>query len=544
MPSLSFSHVSFRWPDGRSVFADLTFTLPPGLSGLVGRNGIGKSTLLRLAFGDLRPTVGQVSRPSSLRFVPQGVTLQTAASVADVLQIAAPLAALRAIEAGSADPAHYEALADDWLVEERARSVLASLGLERLELDRPVGNVSGGEATLLAVGAALLAEPDVLLLDEPTNNLDAHGRDRLRAALAARPGATAVVTHDRTLLAGVERIGDLRERDDRTTELRWFGGALAEFEAAVDAERDAAEQALVAARADAARQARELASHTEGAGRKARAGEKARSQRKVVGMAANTKRNQAERTDARVRKVHEARLEASREQLERARAAIPRDRSIRLELPGTHVPSRREVLRLEAVRTRTGTALTATVAGPERIHLTGRNGAGKTTLIRTVLGAVPPAEGAVRLLVPAGYLPQRLDVLDDSLSVLENVGRRAHGASPQEIRDQLGKFQFRGAAAEAAVGTLSGGERFRAALACVLLARPEPQLLILDEPTNNLDFESQTQLIQALEGYGGALLVVSHDDAFVEAIAPTRRWSLDVGEAAGEAGVVEDVPLA
>ena len=535
MSTLSFSRVSFGWPNGRLVFDDLTFSLPPGLSGLVGRNGIGKSTLLRLAVGDFRPTLGHVERPGSLGFVPQGVTLDTTAAVADVLGIGPRLAALRAIEGGSSDPAQYDALADDWLVEDRALAMLASLGLERLGLDRTVDQVSGGEATLLAVGAALLAEPDVLLLDEPTNNLDADGRELLRAALAARPGATAVVTHDRTLLGAVDRIGELREREDRTTELRWFGGAIAAFEAAVAAERDAATQALVTAKADAARQSRELSTHADGAGRKARAGEKARAQRRVVGMAANAKRNQAERTDARTRKVHEARLEAAREQLDRARAAIPRDRSIRVDLPGTHVPARREVLRLDSLITRAGTEFSALVAGPERIHLAGPNGSGKTTLIRTILGEVAPASGGVRLMVPARYLPQRLDILDDQLSVVDNVLASAPGTSAQEARHQLGRFQFRGDAADALAVSLSGGERFRASLACVLLARPEPQLLVLDEPTNNLDFESQAQLMQALEGFGGALLVVSHDDAFVRALAPTRLWTLSRGHFADTA---------
>src|SRR5690606_36119293 len=127
------------------------------------------------------------------------------------------------------------------------------------------------------------------------------------------------------------------------------------------------------------------------------------------------------------------------------------------------------------------------------------------------------------------YLPQSLAVLDDAVSVVENVRRRAPDAAPQEVRDLLGRFQFRGNAADAMAGTLSGGERFRAALATVLLARPEPQLLVLDEPTNNLDFDSQAHLVDSLGAFGGALLVVSHDAAFVDAVAPTRRWEVGAG---------------
>ncbi len=533
MHALSLSHVSFSWPDGRRVFNDLSLSLPQGVSGIVGRNGIGKSTLLRLMAGDLSPTRGTVDIPPRLRFVPQSVTLAVSDTVADALGVAQRLRALRAIESGEGSAEHFEVLGDDWLVEDRSLALLASLGLSSLELDRPVGAVSGGEATLLAIGAALLDEPDVLLLDEPTNNLDSVARDALLAALAERDGATAVVTHDRTLLQLVDRIGELRELEDRTTELRWFGGALDEFEAARRAERAAAEQAVVTATAHVARQSRDLTAHREGAARKAKAGDKARAQRRVVGMAANTKRNAAERTDARVRAIHEERLAEAREALAEARAAIPRDRSIRIDLPGTEVPGRKEILSARGLVTRMGTRFEGAIVGAERIRVHGRNGAGKTTLVETLLGLRAPAEGEVTVHVPVGYLPQRLDVLDDSLSVVDNVRARAPQASAQEVRDQLGRFQFRGALADARAGTLSGGERFRAALATVLLARPEPQLLVLDEPTNNLDFESQSQLVQALESYKGALVVITHDDAFVEAIAPTRVWEVD-GEAVTE----------
>jgi len=526
MRALSLSHISFSWPDGRPVFTDLTFSVPTGLSGIVGRNGIGKSTLLRLAVGEYSPTSGHVERPARLAYVPQSVTLAVEATVAQVLGVAERLLALRAIEAGSDDLTLYETLADDWLVEERAIGVLSSLGLDSLELDRTVGHVSGGEATLLAIGAALLAEPDVLLLDEPTNNLDAFARDRLLAALAARGGATAVVTHDRGVLARVDRIGELRERDDRSTELRWFGGAIDAFEEALAAERETAEQAVVTASADVARQHRDLRARVESGGKRHDRAKKALANHEVTRIGVKAKTDQAAKTEARVTAAHRARLAQARDALAMAKAAIPRDRSIKLDLPGTTVPQRRAVLDATGVVTRAGTELSTLIQGPERIHLTGRNGSGKTTLIETLLGLIPPMAGDALLQVPAGYLAQRLDVLDDSLSVFENVRLRAVGASPQEVRDQLGKFQFRGSSVDALAATLSGGERFRAALASVLLARPEPQLLILDEPTNNLDFESQAQLVQALEGYGGALIVVSHDESFVDQIAPTREWEL------------------
>ncbi|NTV39334.1 MAG: ABC-F family ATP-binding cassette domain-containing protein, partial [Demequinaceae bacterium] len=176
MSSLTFSHVSLAFGEGVTVFRDLTLTLPPGLSGVVGRNGIGKSTLLRLAAGTLAPSSGTITRPELLSYVPQDVALAADATVAEVLGVGPTIAALRAIEQGSTERELYEAVGEDWLVEDRARSVMASLGLGAIGVDRTVGQISGGEATLLAVGAAVLAQPDVLLLDEPTNNLDDEAR--------------------------------------------------------------------------------------------------------------------------------------------------------------------------------------------------------------------------------------------------------------------------------------------------------------------------------------------------------------------------------
>ncbi len=541
MPSLTFTHVRLEFDDGRTLFNDLALALPPGVSGIVGRNGIGKSTLLRLAAGTLAPTSGAIRRPDRLVYVPQDVTLAVDATVADVLGIGPILAALRAIDAGSTHPDHYDAVGDDWLVEDHARSVLASLGLGTMGVDRTVGRVSGGEATLLAVGAALLAQPDVLLLDEPTNNLDADARELLTSALLSRHGATAVVTHDRALLSRVERIGELREGGDRVTELRWFGvgrsgNALAAFEHAIDAEREGVRQAVSTAKAEATRERRDLLDRIDSAGKRRSQATSARANAKVTRAGVRAKTDQAARTEARTRHAHEDRLAGADARLEEAKAAVERDRSIRIALPGTEVPNRRIVARVRGLTTRMGAYGDVDIIGPERIVIAGRNGSGKTTLIETLLGMRPPVAGEVDVRVPAGYLPQRLDLLDDALTVWENVRRRAPDAPVQEIRDQLGLFQFRGVAAEALAATLSGGERFRATLACVLLARPAPQVVVLDEPTNNLDFASQAQLVQALVGYGGALLVVSHDPAFVDAIAPTRRWTL--------ADVFQDVPLA
>jgi ATPase subunit of ABC transporter with duplicated ATPase domains len=158
---------------------------------------------------------------------------------------------------------------------------------------------------------------------------------------------------------------------------------------------------------------------------------------------------------------------------------------------------------------------------------TGPNGAGKTTLLRAIAGRAELAGITVRLGAVVGYLPQRLDILDDSLTVVDNVRAAAPAATINDIRASLARFLFRGTRADQLAGTLSGGERFRAVLAALLLAQPAPQLLLLDEPTNNLDMASVRQLSEALESYRGAILIASHDLPFLRSAGITRWLRLD-----------------
>ncbi|MEU6052198.1 ABC-F family ATP-binding cassette domain-containing protein [Streptomyces xanthochromogenes] len=528
-PQISSAALSFAWPDGTDVFADFQLAIGPGRTGLVGLNGSGKSTLLKLIAGVLTPSEGNIKITGEVGHLPQNLVLDTALRVDQALGIDGVRAALHAIEAGDIDERHFETVGDDWDVEERARATLDQLGLGSIGLDRTIGEVSGGESVLLRLAALLLRRPDVLLLDEPTNNLDLPARQRLYAAVDAWSGVLVVVSHDRELLDRVDRIADLREG-----QLAWYGGNFTAYEEALRAEQDAAERMVRVAEADVQRQKRELSDAHVKLARRQRYGQKSYDNKVVPRIVANNRKREAQVSAGKHRILQSERLDQARERLDQAVEAVRDDDEIRIELPYTKVHPGRSVLTLRELELPYGARVEGEfeVRGPERIALVGRNGAGKTTLLRTLAGQLEPVAGEAVAHVPLRFLPQRLDVLDDALSVVENVARYAPGATDNAIRARLARFLFKGARAAQPAGTLSGGERFRAALAALLLAEPAPQLLMLDEPTNNLDMASVRALQAALDAYEGALIVASHDVPFLESIGVTR-WLLLDGELTG-----------
>ncbi|MEV4205138.1 ABC-F family ATP-binding cassette domain-containing protein [Nocardia salmonicida] len=526
MTSLSFSDLTFHWPDGTAVFDGLDAVVGPGQIGLVGSNGAGKSTLLRLVAGELKPVRGSISVPASLGYLRQDLGMRTGQRVDAVLGIAEVRNALHRIESGTGEPADFDTVGTAWQVEDEALALLGKLGLDYVaesveDLDRTLDTLSGGETVLLGLVAELLREPDVLLLDEPTNNLDAVARGRLYEVIRQFAGTVIVVSHDRDLLDRMDGIAELR-----AGEIRSFGGGFSDYERIIEAEQESARAAVRDARSDVRKQARELVDARTKLDRRARFAQKMQDNKRVPKIVAGLRKNAAEVSAGKLRNSHIDKLDSARETLGQAEELVRADREIRVELPGTRLYPGQDVLDLQRVELANGPVVDLRVSGPERIALTGRNGAGKTTLLRRIVAEEPKV--AWRLL------PQRLDVFDETRTVFDNVAAAAPHATPERIRGQLARFLFRGADADIAAAALSGGERLRAALATLLLAEPAPKLLMLDEPTNNLDLPSLAHLTQALASFEGALIVVSHDERFLDDIGVTRRLELTPD------GLVED----
>ena len=528
-PSVTFTDVTLVRDDGTVTLADVTGSFGPGRTGLVGANGSGKSTLLRLAAGLLEPTSGSVVAAGEVAHLPQHVTLDATATVADLLGVGATLASLRAIESGDVAEHHFEVVGDDWDVEARAADALHPLGLGAADLDRSVATLSGGEAMLVAVAGLRLRRAAVTLLDEPTNNLDRAARAALREVVRSWPGALVVVSHDTALLEEMDETAELYAH-----RLSVHGGPYSSWRAQLETEQAAAAQAARTAEQQVKVERRQRIEAETKLARRARQGRATALNAKAAPIVLHAWAAKAEVTAGRHRRLMDDKMASARAAADEAAARVRDDESVHLELGDPDVPRSRRIAELPGSSAGAGTVV---VQGPERVGLVGANGVGKTTLLELLVhGSVRDADARgvpidaarVRLLTDrVGYLPQRSWHLDDDASALQLVTAAAPSVPTRELRNRLARLLLRGDTVHRPVRTLSGGERFRVALARLLLADPPPQLLVLDEPTNDLDLTTVDQLVGALAAYRGALLVVSHDDAFLARLGLDRVLELD-----------------
>ncbi|AMB58777.1 ABC-F family ATP-binding cassette domain-containing protein [Microterricola viridarii] len=522
--AVTLNNVSFAWPDGTPAFSALSGSFGSGRTGLVGSNGAGKSTLLKLIAGLLTPATGHIGAPADIGYLPQALTLDASVTVAGLLGIADKLAALHAIEHGDVAEEHFEVLGDDWDLETRAAEALRAIGLSAADLERRVAQLSGGEAMLVAITGLRLRRTAVTLLDEPSNNLDRAARARLLTLLRSWPGTLLVVSHDTALLECMQQTAELH-----AGELTVFGGPYSAWREHQGVQQAAAAQSVRTAEQRLKAEKRQRVVAETALARRARTAQKNYDNRTAAKIVMHQKASNAQVSAGKLRSGGDDRVQEAQGALDAAASRMRAEESIHLELPDPGVPAGRGIAELSSA---SGT--TVYLRGPERVALVGANGVGKSMLLEALvnghasldLAAAADRAGGRLLTERVGYLSQRLDGLDDDASAIENVRAVASGASESVIRNRLARLLLRGDSVHRPVRTLSGGERFRVALARLLFAEPPAQLLVLDEPTNNLDLQTVDQLVGALRSYRGALLVVSHDDAFLGRLALDRVLEL------------------
>ena len=544
MPAaITVSELDFRLGDDTEIFSGLTATIPADLVGLVGDNGIGKSTFARILAGSLRASAGTVTGTDGAVYIDQLLPHSTQ-RVDSALDIVSVRRALRRALDGEATGSDFDLIGDDWDIEERALAALSELGLHlsASDLDRNLSSFSGGQATRIGLARAALVGDAWLILDEPSNNLDEDGRALLTTLLTERRGPTLVISHDRTLLTQMNSIIEMTDR------LRVYGGNFDDYEAMVAAEEEAKQQKVTDAKKShevEKRQRIELETKLARADRKAKRDKESKRRPKIV---MNGLTNFAEKSAAKRRGDKAADEAAAWDELTAAKDALRRTSSVRLDLPDTQVHSTKRVLEISTAAS-AKSERPQTIVGPERIRLTGPNGAGKSTLLAAILAAAdgrasdggaaddraadsggPPVAELfgdldITVAAPTAHLDQQYR-LPGELTVMEAVRSGNPQLDPHRVHEVLAAMGLRAGRTDQICRTLSGGERFRVALASGLLQDPAPQLLILDEPGNNLDLSSLEALVTALEGFGGAMVIVTHDDRLAAELSVDTEWDV------------------
>lgn len=512
--TLALQGVTCQLPTGEILFRDIDESLDERRTGLVGRNGVGKSLLARILAGELAPSAGRCLRQGRVHYLEQHPA--GAASVAELAGVAAPLQALARIEAGGVDAVDYELLDGRWDVRQRLEAELTACGLGHLEAETPAAHLSGGEATRVALLGAWLSGADCLILDEPSNHLDRPAREALHEQLQRWRGGLLLVSHDRLLLEGMQRILELSADG-----LRSYAGGYSAYREAHRLERDGALRELQRSKLERERQQRAMQAQRE---RQEHRQARGRHQAREVNQAAILVDRQKERSQASIARLHSRhgeRRERLDDEVREAFARVRQDAEVLLDAPDCELPAQRGVLVLEGLRLPFGTCrapLDLQLCGPRRLALTGANGCGKSTLLKVVAGHLAPLAGYCETTVHTAYLDQHLHSLRADRSVLQSLLERNRRMAPSDLRTRLARMGLGAARIELPTALLSGGERVKAALACELYAEQPAQLLLLDEPDNHLDLPALEALEALLRQYRGALLVVSHDEAFLAAL--------------------------
>lgn len=526
--SLTLQGVSYQLPDGSFLFQDLHEQFDARPTGLVGRNGVGKSVLARILAGELPASSGRCTGAGRTHYLAQQIAPQPGQTVAALAGVQRPIDALRRIERGSTQSEDFELLGERWDIEQRLQQQLALHRLDHLRADTDALQLSGGEAMRVALIGALLSDAELLILDEPSNHLDRDSRQVLLDQLAHWRGGVIVVSHDRHLLGAMQRIVELSSLG-----LRSYGGGYAFYEHAKAQERAAALRSLEHSRIERRREQRALAEQQQRLehrqAREARGAREANQASILLGR----QKERSEHSSGKWRTQHEEKRAALEQRVRDAARQVDDDGEVTLLAPAepAFVPQRIAELRglSWAGRRDAQPRLDLSIRKAQRIGLVGPNGSGKSSLLKRIAGHTPAASGHCKVFVETAYLDQHLSVLDPARSVLEQMPRDTRLDEAAQ-RSRLALLGLSAERIRLPCRDLSGGERLKAALACVLYAERPAQLLLLDEPDNHLDLPSVRALEAVLRQYRGALVVVSHDRAFLDALALDTRVDLGSGD--------------
>lgn len=519
-PSFILHQVTCQFPTGDTLFGPLNLTLEPSLCALVGRNGSGKTRLLRLLAGLDEPATGHIERFGSHAWVAQQHVISSQTTLAELLGYDAIFTARKRIDSGDYQPDDLALLDGYWDIVERLSEAFINATLPPFEPDKPAIELSGGERIRALLCGAFTAGADFLLLDEPTNHLDRQGRAWFYDQLSRYQGGVLVASHDRELLEQVPRILELS-----ASGLRSYGGNYADYQAQRDAEQQAARAALEHAATERKRTRARMQKEHDDSQRRSAKTLRTVDTLNIASFERVKYKGAAKERIGTWKKQHSEQNEALNAAVNKARERVEDDNPVMFTLPGSQIPEGKQVLVLEdlVLPHVPVPPLNWRMDGPMRVALKGPNGCGKSTLLKTLLGEVAPRSGSCKVSVSCAYLDQHLSRLDLSQSVMTYLNLSHTPLEEGVLRTRLAQLQLGADKVMLPLAALSGGERLKAALACVLWRAEATQLLLMDEPTNHLDLASVQAIEAALAGFPGALLVVSHDEAFLSGLTLTHE---------------------
>lgn len=517
---LILHNISYTHPNKNLLYNNISFAVGNRQKiALIGNNGSGKSTLLKLIAKELQPSGGQITVDSQPYYVPQIFGQYNHLTIAQALRVDDKLNALKAILDGNVTAENYALLNDDWTIEERCTDALNYWQLTNLDLSQKLETLSGGQKTKVLLAGISIHQPALILLDEPTNHLDTAGRQLLYRFIQSSPGTLIVVSHDRKLLNLLDTVYELSRRG-----ITVYGGNYDFYAEQKQIENLALNQSLDS-KEKALRKAKEKEQQTLERQQKLDArGKKKQEKAGVARIMMNTLRNNAENSTSKIKGVHAAKISAISQELQEMRSALPDIDKMKFGFDNSALHKGKILFTATGINFGYNNRLiwqqhkTFQIISGERIALKGDNGSGKTTLLKIILGKLKPQTGTVyRAVNKPVYIDQDYSLICNELTVYEQAQQfNTPGLQEHEIKIRLNRFLFTKEDWDKPCSALSGGEKMRLVLCCLTICDQSPDIIILDEPTNNLDIQNIEILTAAINEYQGTLIVVSHDTSFLE----------------------------
>ena len=496
---------------------------------LVGKNGSGKSTLLRIVNGELIPASGRIEKPNSIYYIPQIFGQYNHLTVAQALKVDHKIHALTKILEGQFSEENYTYLQDDWTIESRCQEALNHWKLGFTDLSQKMGSLSGGQKTKVLLAGINIHQPRLILMDEPSNHLDLESRKQLYHFIDMSPATMVIVSHDRKLLNLLDTICELHQ-----TGLTTYGGNYAFYQQQKMLEQSALEQDIQG-KEKLLREARDKQRETLERQQKQQArGRKKQAKSGMPKVMMDKMKNDSENSFSKLKHAHAGKVEGISQDLKTLRSSLPDPDKMKFDFDPSDLHRGKILFNAHETNYRYtsswvwDTPLSMQILSGERIALKGTNGSGKTTLINLMLGKISPKTGSsTRASGKSVYIDQDYSLIEDDLTVYQQANQFNTNSLPEhEVKIRLNRFLFSRETWGKPCRALSGGERMRLMLCCLNIGQQSPNLIILDEPTNNLDIQNIEILTHAIRAYEGTLIVVSHDESFLEDVRIGRTIEL------------------